>query len=100
MHSFSNTLQWGCCVWNLNQIAALQGTSVGGISCAGRALGGLAGFSVASSFNCPLIVLLILLGYLQRLRYWVSLSCPLLTSHDDMIHNQRFCAFSIHLDLS
>lgn len=53
MRSFSNTLQCGCCVWNLNQIAALQGTSVGGISCAGRTLGGLAGFSVASSCNCP-----------------------------------------------
>jgi hypothetical protein len=85
-------------VWNLNQIAALQGTSVGGISYAGRALGALAGFSAV--LFCPLIVLLILLGYLQRLRYWVSLSRPLLTSHDDMIHDQRFCAFSIHLDLS
>ncbi len=67
-------------MWNLNQIAAPEGTSVGEISCAGRALGGLAGFSVASSFNCPLIVLLILLGYLQRLRYWVSLSHPLWVS--------------------
>ncbi len=87
-------------MWNLNQIAALQDTSVGGISCAGRTLGGLAGFSVASSCNCPLIVLLILLGYLQRLRYWVSLSRPLLISHAGMIHDQRFCAFSIQLDLS